>query len=129
MGKLIQMKDNDGKVFPKIYDVYSHNEVKTNKVYIDENGKEWVIYRNIITGTLPTTNFTTFITINNLNEILLEDIRVTLTDGNKIKLPFVNLINNVYCDYYISGNKYMTHFSASTYGNRPFKAILEYTKN
>lgn len=26
-------------------DVYSTEEVKTNKIYIDENGKEWPIYR------------------------------------------------------------------------------------
>lgn len=108
----------------EIPDIYSTNEVKTNKVWIDNKP----IYRKIVTGTLPATNFSTFITIDNLDTPISENILITTADNSKLRLPFVNLINNVYCDYYISGNNYYVHFSVNTYGNRPFIAILEYTK-
>lgn len=108
----------------EIPDIYSTNEVKTNKVWIDNKP----IYRKVITGTLPATNYSTFITIDNLDTPIKESILITMADNNRLRLPFVNLTNTIYCDYYISGNNYSVHFSANTYGNRPFIAILEYTK-
>ena len=111
-----------------ITDVYSTNEVKTNKVYIDENGIEWPVYRKIVNGTLPSQNFTKFIDMSFANEIIGEDIRIK--DGSStIKMPFVNLVNDYYLDFYIdSSNNYYIHFSANAYGSKPFKAIIEYTK-
>jgi hypothetical protein len=103
---------------------YSTTEAKTNKIYID--GKP--IYRKVVTGTLPTTNYSTFITIDNLDTPISENILITMSDNSRLRLPFVNLTNNIYCDYYISGNNYNVHFSTDTYKSRPFIAILEYTK-
>ena len=51
-----------------------------------------------------------------------------MSDNSKLRLPFVNLINNKYCDYYIMGNNYNVHFSVDEYKSRPFIAIVEYTK-
>ena len=105
-------------------DVYSTNEVKTNKVWVD--GKP--IYRKVVTGTLPTTNYAIFITINNLETPINENIMITERDGNKTRLPFVQLITNRYCDYYVHNNEYHIHFTAETYEGDSFIAILEYTK-
>ena len=105
-------------------ETYSTSEIKTNKVWID--GKP--IYNKVITGTLPTTNYSTFITVANLDTPISENILITMTDSSKLRLPFVNLINNKYCDYYIMGNNYNVHFSVDEYKNRPFVAIVEYTK-
>ena len=105
-------------------ETYSTSEIKTNKVWID--GKP--IYNKVITGTLPTTNYSTFITVANLDTPISENILITMADSSKLRLPFVNLINNKYCDYYIMGNNYNVHFSVDEYKNRPFVAIVEYTK-
>jgi hypothetical protein len=109
------------------------NEANQNAYSTDETKiGTWIdnkpIYRKVVTGTLPATNYSTFITIDNLDTPIKESILVTMADNSRLRLPFVNLTNTVYCDYYISGNNYNVHFSANTYGNRPFIAILEYTK-
>ena len=105
-------------------ETYSTSEIKTNKVWID--GKP--IYSKVIIGTLPTTNYSTFITIANLDTPISENILITMADNSKLRLPFANLINNKYCDYYIIGNNYYVHFSVDEYKSRPFVAIVEYTK-
>lgn len=58
---LLKTKEGKGTTLDKylkkktedVYSIYKHNssspiEVKTNKVWIDENGKEWPIYRRVI---------------------------------------------------------------------------------
>lgn len=104
--------------------VYSTNEVDTGKIWVD--GKP--IYRKVVTGTLPTENYSTFITIDNLDTPISESILITMADNSKLRLPFVQLVNNIYCDYYITGNTYNVHFTVNSYKSRPFIAILEYTK-
>ncbi len=45
-----QLEDHNDRIetLEQNEDVYSFREVKTNKVYIDENGKKWPIYRKIL---------------------------------------------------------------------------------
>lgn len=107
------------------------NELNTYKTTEQRIGT-WTdgkpIYRKVVTGTLPTENYSTFITIDNLDTPISESILITMADNSKLRLPFVQLVNNIYCDYYISGNTYNVHFTVNSYKSRPFIAILEYTK-
>lgn len=106
-----------------LLDSYSTNEVKTNKKWI--NGKP--IYRKVFTGTTPSTNYTKFVDIPNL-EKLVQGWGTVNISGNDTTIPFVNLINNKYFYFYASSDGIYTHFSADTYGNKPFVFIAEYTK-
>lgn len=118
-------------------DGYSANYVNGLNTYSTTETKvgTWTdgkpIYRKVITGTLPSKNYTAFIEINNIDTPVSEKITVDMGDSF-IRIPFINFYssNYVYCDYYIkhADKKYYTHFTAGTYGGKPFTAIVEYTK-
>lgn len=102
-------------------DVYSTEETKTNKIWID--GKP--IYRKVITFTNTSTNWEVIGTINNMN--LMIGIRGTVYDGgnNITAIPSFGTEN---VQIYVTSSGTINKKSTSYYQNRTGILILEYTK-
>ncbi len=139
--KLVQLKDKLGNnIHPKnliyemrltklenIKDVYSTEEIKTNKVYIDETGKEWSIYRKIFVGTSESGgNWGSFpLNITKLNEIT--DMRFKC--GTSQEMYTSNFyISATYQITFRLGGSNVQYLIGSGYSNLPFKVTVEYTK-
>ena len=133
MSKLVQLKDSEGNIYPKIRDVYSYSEIKTNKIYIDENGKEWNIYRKRKKSGYLLNNDTSIINmgVSNIKKIIDFKIIASNDNGSMVfKIPFIgtdNMFNNGKIGTRIYNNEIYIRptFDARSY----FVDItLEYTK-
>ena len=132
MSKLVQLKDNEGKIYPIIYDVYSTNEVKTNKVWI--NGKP--IYRKTINCGQLLKNDTAKTIAHNISNIDLITNREAfgyITTGNKMtfNIPFGGNTTNMFSGAYASARVDNTNIYLSVHGDlTAYSAYvtLEYTK-
>lgn len=141
MRKYEQLKDIDGNlVDPKnlnyeirlkklenMKDVYSSEEVKTNKVLIDESGKEWPIYRKVFEGTTGTGgDWASFpLNITNLNEIT--DMRFKC--GNSGEMYTSNFyVSTTYQIIFRLGSSKVQYLLGSGYSNLIYKVTVEYTK-
>lgn len=104
-----------------ILDVYSTEETKTNKIWID--GK--TIYRKVVTFTNTSTNWEVIGTINNMN--LMIGIRGIVYDGgnNITAIPSFGTEN---VQIYVTSSGTINKKSTSYYQNRTGILILEYTK-
>ncbi len=106
-------------------DVYSNNEIKTNKIWID--GKP--IYRKVITGVF-TYSENTDITIETLSEVneIIEIGGYSMANG------FYWKINSVYkntywlSSFFLTTSKTLKINGSSQFTNAPYKVIIEYTK-
>ena len=107
-----------------VEDVYSTDEVKTNKIWID--GKP--IYRKVVTGTINATGNNQVILTGNIDSLIdysgyindpAENLKLiigksTYTDGGSSRI--IQISNSLYMGY------------ANNYHNLSFYAVVEYTK-
>lgn len=105
----------------KIKDVYSTDEVKTNKVWID--GKP--IYRKVYTGT-ASNGTSVLLDINNLDKVLNFD--GILYYGSPIQVLKLNNPNDsgYMSRVHINGNAF--NFLMGSWANLNFYIFIEYTK-
>lgn len=110
-------------------DVYSTSEVKTNKVYIDENDKECPVYRKIFRGNKVSGTDLNFPAINNIKEITeLYGVLISNSASNRYHIPYYansSIFINVECS---STGVIKVESGTSGYSNGTVKITIEYTK-
>jgi len=76
----------------KTEDVYSSQEVKTNKVWVDENGKRYPVYRTVLYKKfeLPTQNNVTSYVIEHGIQNIKEAISCVAYNDAGTRLPFIS---------------------------------------
>lgn len=108
-------------------DVYSTNETKTNKVWIDNRP----IYRRVVTGTVTAAGQgQTVTTISNIRQILTIRGVMYSNYGQWWNIPNYHgeagYVNSIYCDANGRVNLGVGNFYSA---GKPFIIILEYTKS
>ncbi len=111
--------------------VYSTSEVKTNKVYIDANGKEWPIYRKMFIVNLPNgaTRKTIDISSLNINNIWLDQGSSFLKNLYNASKP-LNVMEDstYYIRTEITSSNIVIFYSDNSYYRGNANIVIEYTK-
>ena len=107
-----------------IQDVYSTNEVRTNKKWID--GKP--IYRKVVQITTSSSNVTSWTNLSKIDDIdLLINIFGYINSSSNIKTPVPRYENGSYFIQFLLNNGYI-QYRMSGFLSLPIYLIIEYTK-
>lgn len=133
----IKTKEGKGTTLPKYLkkiseDVYSSEEVKTNKVWVDENGKKWPVYRKKINLTGIIGNIVNGATIPceipNIKEVTHQEYNY-MYGTRVLNFPLVEVSGNTLSVSYDTDTQTLYFVGAGSWGgHRPFTATFEYTK-
>lgn len=103
-------------------DVYSTEEIKTNKVWID--GKP--IYRKVINiGNVSKSEVQTSVNVSNLNKVIHISGGGYMSNGNYLEWSFSNINGFVSCYFQAANNKLISYAQYELFNSF---AIIEYTK-
>lgn len=110
-------------------ETYSTDEVKTDKIYVDENDVSHEVYRKRFVGTKRSSNLTLG-TLPNDADIIVE-YKGTFIDSNDNKKPIPYYFSsNIWISYEInSGGEIIVYGASSAYSEGTVSVTLEYTKN
>jgi len=111
-------------------DVYSTEEVKTNKVWVDENGKRYPVYRTILYKKfeLPTqTNVTSYVIEHGIQNIK-EAISCVAYNDAGTRLPFISYGQGLTSITAFNTINIEMRYFKDSYSLRTWKFICEYTK-
>lgn len=112
-----------------IQDIYSTDEVKTNKVYVDGNGVEHDVYRKVIRGTKGNDDLDLGIVSNDLTRVTETKGILIDTSNNKKALPYF-YSTTIWLSYEINSLKKLVLYGAtSQYSKGDVEITVEYTKD
>ena len=119
------LNENIEDLQESILDIFSTDEIKTNKIWIDEKP----IYRKVLTGTKVSGTVLTFPAISNIEQVtFFKGILKSEQDRNWYDIPFYNG-SEVYVTLECSSSgNVKINSSSSGYANGDIKVTIEYTK-
>lgn len=125
MSKLVQLKDNDGNIYPQTIEKYKTTEVKTNKIWIDNKP----IYRKVYTGRTASGNFTVITTT--FSGSIINFGGYVKNVGNNTIYPLVgeNGSNGDFIFPYFQNGNTIQLCNNNTGKTFDYYLIVEYTKN
>lgn len=119
--------ENGQKLLTEEGEIYSNQEVRTNKIWVKGDGTRKRVYRKRFDGTLPQqTSWAVFGTLDDIETMIFMYGKFTGNDGRKMLLPHTETGYEVTAS--IKGKNIEITQTGTNWFGRPCYIVVEYTK-